>query len=71
MPGFDGKGPLSKGPMTGRGMGWCAVKLPNSEPTAEQNMLNDDNARVGRRFQRLYRRAQHGVGRLPGFGRGW
>ena len=28
MPGFDGTGPLGKGPMTGRGMGYCAVRLP-------------------------------------------
>jgi hypothetical protein len=24
MPGRDGTGPLGKGPMTGRGMGYCA-----------------------------------------------
>lgn len=27
MPGFDGTGPIGKGPLTGRGMGYCAVKL--------------------------------------------
>jgi hypothetical protein len=26
MPRFDGTGPASKGPMTGRGEGYCAVK---------------------------------------------
>jgi hypothetical protein len=25
MPRFDGTGPLGQGPMTGRGMGYCAV----------------------------------------------
>jgi hypothetical protein len=30
MPGFDGTGPIGKGPMTGRGMGYCAVPLPGS-----------------------------------------
>jgi hypothetical protein len=25
MPGFDGTGPESQGPMTGRGAGYCAV----------------------------------------------
>jgi len=25
MPGFDGTGPMSLGPLTGRGMGYCAV----------------------------------------------
>lgn len=29
MPGFDGTGPLGMGPMTGRGMGYCAVGYPS------------------------------------------
>jgi hypothetical protein len=34
MPGFDGTGPMGLGAMTGRGMGYCAVKLSpsSSEP---------------------------------------
>jgi hypothetical protein len=28
MPGFDGTGLMGLGPMTGRGMGYCAVRLP-------------------------------------------
>jgi hypothetical protein len=28
MPGFDGTGPLGLGPMTGRGMGYCVLPLP-------------------------------------------
>ena len=28
MPRGDGTGPLGLGPMTGRGMGYCVVKLP-------------------------------------------
>lgn len=27
MPGFDGSGPLGKGPMTGRGRGFCIMKI--------------------------------------------
>ena len=27
MPGFDGTGPLGAGPMTGRGMGYCAMPM--------------------------------------------
>jgi len=27
MPGFDGTGPAGLGPLTGRGMGYCAVEL--------------------------------------------
>jgi hypothetical protein len=30
MPRFDGTGPRGMGPMTGRGMGYCAVPLPRS-----------------------------------------
>jgi hypothetical protein len=30
MPGFDGTGPRGQGPMTGRGEGYCAVRLPDS-----------------------------------------
>jgi len=28
MPGFNGTGPRGMGPMTGRGMGYCVVRLP-------------------------------------------
>jgi hypothetical protein len=28
MPRFNGTGPLGQGPMTGRGMGYCAMNLP-------------------------------------------
>jgi len=31
LPGFDGTGPLGQGPLTGRGMGFCVVKLPDEE----------------------------------------
>jgi len=29
MPGFDGTGPKGEGPMTGRGEGHCAIRLPS------------------------------------------
>jgi hypothetical protein len=35
MPGFDGTGPMGLGPLTGRGMGYCAVQLPPSETEGE------------------------------------
>jgi hypothetical protein len=28
MPGFDGSGPRGRGPMTGRGEGYCVMVLP-------------------------------------------
>ncbi len=30
MPGFDGTGPRGEGPFSGRGEGYCAVKLPDA-----------------------------------------
>jgi hypothetical protein len=32
MPGFDGTGPRGMGPLTGRGMGYCAVPLTGITP---------------------------------------
>ena len=29
MPAFDGTGPKGQGPLTGRGGGYCAIRLPN------------------------------------------
>jgi hypothetical protein len=29
MPAYDGTGPKGKGPLTGRGEGYCAIRLPN------------------------------------------
>jgi len=36
MPGFDGTGPLGRGPMTGRGMGFCVVELANEDLPAQR-----------------------------------
>jgi len=33
LPGFDGTGPLGKGPFSGRGRGFCIVKLPDGGKT--------------------------------------
>jgi len=30
MPGYDGTGPKGRGPMTGRGGGYCSLKLSGS-----------------------------------------
>ena len=29
MPAYDGTGPKGKGPLTGRGEGYCAIRLPS------------------------------------------
>ena len=36
MPGFDRTGPRGEGPMTGGGMGFCAVQLPAGRPVASK-----------------------------------
>ena len=41
MPGFDGTGPLGLGPMTGRGMGFCVVRLPDEGPAAFREGVGD------------------------------
>lgn len=32
MPNFDGTGPLGKGPLTGRGLGYCVLRESEKEP---------------------------------------
>lgn len=32
MPRFDGTGPLGKGPMTGRGAGFCILRVTKQNP---------------------------------------
>ena len=32
MPGFDGAGPSGQGPMTGRGQGFCVLKVSEEKP---------------------------------------
>lgn len=32
MPGFDGTGPEGRGPLTGRGMGFCVLQEPKDKP---------------------------------------
>ena len=38
MPGYDGKGPEGKGPMTGRGQGYCS--LPGEQVPAGSQQSN-------------------------------
>jgi len=35
MPGFDGTGPRGRGPLTGRGEGHCAIRLPDPRSADE------------------------------------
>jgi len=39
MPGFDGTGPLGKGPMTGRGQGFCVLTTSKENPDQIQGIV--------------------------------
>ena len=69
MPRFDGTGPQGEGPMTGRGEGYCAVRLPQSDQAAEgyAGLQGTPVRRVG--FARWLRPATW-LGRAFGRGRG-
>ena len=44
MPRYDGTGPHGQGPMTGRGMGFCVMRVnenqPQADPPAADNLLD-------------------------------
>ncbi|MCD4780717.1 MAG: DUF5320 domain-containing protein [Candidatus Omnitrophica bacterium] len=50
MPNFDETGPKGKGPLTGRGMGFCVVKLDKNNLSIKQNIKKEvDNMPRGDR----------------------
>ena len=59
MPGFDGTGPQGQGPMTGRGEGYCAVRIPDcGEPSYGYAGLQGTPVRLGTRALRPAARAR-------------
>jgi hypothetical protein len=72
MPGFDGTGPQSQGPMTGRGEGYCALRLPGPGQVPQGYAgLQRTPVRLGARFAGwLYPVRRIGFGRGAGRGRG-
>ena len=73
MPRFDGTGPQSQGPMTGRGEGYCAIKVPKPARAPEGYAgLRGIPVRLGDRFAgrlRPFRRIGRGRGAERGRGR--
>ena len=47
MPGFDGTGPLGKGPMTGLGRGFCVLKTSQENPKHVQGFVGINGRPVG------------------------
>jgi hypothetical protein len=47
MPGFDGTGPLGKGPMTGRGIGFCVLTSSEENPDQVKGFAGLQNVPVG------------------------
>ena len=70
MPGFDGTGPRGEGPMTGRGMGYCAIRLPKLWSTPSGAALGAIAAGAARRFLGFGRGRGYGAGRGLGLRRG-
>ena len=72
MPRYDGTGPRGQGPLTGRGEGYCAVRIPQAGNDAYG--VAGRNARpvraplLLRPWRRMWTWFGRGVGR--GYGRG-
>lgn len=64
MPGFDGSGPLGQGPLTGRGMGYCAVPL--DEVNANIDCISD-TVKKQSFLQRFYSQFRSGYFYTPGY----
>jgi hypothetical protein len=79
MPGFDGTGPAGQGPLSGRGMGYCAVQV--SRLPSVRGRVTPAAIPFGPWIARLPRLAPYrfaGIGyaglgrrRWPGSGRGF
>ena len=70
MPRLDGTGPQSQGPMTGRGEGYCAIKLPEpGEAPQGYAGWQGTPVRLGARFAGWLRPIRR-IGRGRGAGRG-
>ena len=47
MPGFDGTGPLGRGPVTGRGQGFCVLTTSKENPNQIRGFAGVDGKRIG------------------------
>ena len=56
MPNFDGTGPRGKGPMTGRGQGYCV--LPISTPDQELDFLKNQELALQEQLEQIRKRTR-------------
>jgi hypothetical protein len=69
MPGFDGTGPQGRGPLTGRGRGYCILRQANDRPGQVSGLAGIQGTPTRGFFRAgLFRVARRGFGH--GFGRG-
>jgi len=57
MPTFDGTGPNGKGPMTGRGSGYCVIPLNTTEQ--EIDFLNNRTQALRQELEHVETRLSH------------
>ena len=53
MPGFDGTGPSDQGPMTGRGQGYCALKVSEENPGEAKGFAGLQSVPVSHKVENL------------------
>ena len=71
MPGFDGTGPQGRGPMTGKGMGFCVLKEPKDKTGQVEGFVGIQGMPVSQYGQSYATvRPMHGRGLGRGFGCG-
>lgn len=72
MPGFDGTGPQGKGPMTGKGMGFCVLKESQNTPGQTEGLMGMQGMPVNQYgCGQFYASAGFVYGRDFGCGRGF
>jgi hypothetical protein len=76
MPGFDGTGPQGRGPMTGKGMGFCILQESKDTPGQTEGFVGVQGVPVSRYgYGPSYTTARpmhgRGFGRSFGCGRGF
>jgi hypothetical protein len=57
LPNHDGSGPNKKGPMTGRGSGYCVIPINTAEE--EMGFLKNQGQSLGQQIKHIQTRIKH------------